>query len=210
MIIFFKFFLFFVFFSLQSLTAFSQSVIGSAYVNGDVIEIMSDKTWRYKSEVNQNLRSKKKPQDCDFLKYGIYFCNKSSWQVSAPTGSFTNLYVIDDKTYAGFIIEEIGSNDGVTREFMTKLALDNAASAANVSTNQIVQHFVEEQSIDDISFTTVAYSAAVEGMSFIFLNNIYVNETVTAQAIVYGFGSSVNSRLLSLNKELINNLSFSN
>ena len=143
-------------------------------------------------------------------KFGMYFCNKLLWKNLPPSDSFTNLYSIDDKYFAAFIIEEFGSADGVTRNFMTKLALENAAKAAGINVNQVIQHFIEEQEINDLNITTVAYSAGLDGVSFIFLNNLYVTETVTAQAIIYTIGDKTSPKLLNLNKELINNLFFIN
>ncbi|MDG2373275.1 MAG: hypothetical protein P8L88_03325 [Paracoccaceae bacterium] len=180
------------------LKGMAVEVLGSAKVNNRFIEILDNKTWRYKSQVSDL-------SNCDELKLGTYFCNKGNWKVVPQSIEAEFQYQVDDRHYAFFIIESLGKNDGVTKEFMAEIAITNAAQGANTTEENVKQHFSKDISIDNKKFRTVAYTVKLGGISFTFLNNIYVSDTITTQAIVYGVGPSVTEKLNSLNEILLEN-----
>ena len=146
----------------------AQEIVGSANINGRTIEILNNQTWRYKSPQNQN------SSDCETLKSGVLFCNINNWKVSSSSGDISHMYMIDDRTYLMFIIEGFGSEDGVTKNYMAQVAIDHAAEGGNTTSENIIQHFSRDSTINGNDFLTIAYTAKLSDIAFTFVNNLYV------------------------------------
>ena len=188
------------FFVLFASAVSSQQVVGSAIISGKPIEILDDQTWRYKTSKKPLLSS------CDALKLGVYFCNDKKWKSVKPTGDVSHMYEVDGRTYVIFIIEPMGSNDGVTSEFMAEVALEYAAGDAGVE--NVPQHFSGYQDVLGRSVLSLGYTANVSGLNFTFLNNIFVTEKVTVQAAIYVIGSEITDDQKRLNDILLNSVFF--
>lgn len=182
----------------------AQEIVGSANINGRTIEILNNQTWRYKSPQNQN------SSDCETLKSGVLFCNINNWKVSSSSGDISHMYMIDDRTYLMFIIEGFGSEDGVTKNYMAQVAIDHAAEGGNTTSENIIQHFSRDSTINGNDFLTIAYTAKLSDIDFTFVNNLYVGEKVTVQAAIYTIGSQVSEKLIRLSETLSKNLTFPN
>jgi hypothetical protein len=182
----------------------AQQIVGTANINGRTIEILNNQTWRYKSPQNQN------SSDCETLKSGVLFCNINNWKVTSPSGDISHMYMIDDRTYLMFIIEGFGSEDGVTKNYMAQVAIDHAAAGGNTTSENIIQHFSRDTTINGNDFLTIAYNAKISNIDLTFVNNIYVGEKVTVQAGIYTVGSQVSEKLITLSETLVKNLTFPN
>ncbi|MDA8578290.1 hypothetical protein N9L08_05075 [Rhodobacteraceae bacterium] len=193
-------FIFTLFLGLFASGVSSQEVVGSAIISGKTIEILDDQTWRYKTSKKPLLSS------CDAFELGIHFCNDKKWKSVEPTGDVNHMYQVDGRTYVIFIIEPMGSNDGVTSEFMAEVALGYAAGDAGVE--NVPQHFSRYQDILGRSVLSLGYTANLSGMNFTFLNNIFVTETVTVQAAIYVIGSEITDDQEVLNDLLLNSVFF--
>ena len=183
-----------------SLPAISQSILGTAIINNKTVEVLDNNTWRYKSSDRQDL------SNCDSFKLGVYFCNDEEWKNTEASGEINYMYKVDDRTYVMFIIEQMGSDDGVTQEFMKNIAIDNAAEASNTPKDNMLQHFSKSSVVNNNDYLNLAYSAQIDGVSVTFINNIYVGKNVTMQAITYGIGPTVTDKLIAVNKTLIENI----
>ena len=188
------------FFVLFASGASSQEVVGSAIVSGKTIEILDDQTWRYKVPKKSLLSS------CDALKLGVYFCNDKKWKSAEPTGDISHMYKVNGRSYVIFIIEPVGSNDGMITEFMADAALEYAAGDAGVE--NVPQHFSRYQDILGRNILSLGYTANLSGIKFTFLNNIFVTETVTVQAAIYVIGSEITDDQKRLNDILLNSVFF--
>ena len=178
----------------------AQQVVGSASVKGRTIEVLDNQTWRYKSNESQDLSA------CDTLKLGVSFCNINKWNVTTPTGAASHMYGIDDRTYLMFIIEGLGSKDGITKGTIAEIAIDFAAEGSNTTAESVVQHFSRNSIVNSNELLSIAYSVKMSNMDFTFLNNIYVGEQVTVQAVLYVVGSKVSEKQIALNETLVKNL----
>ena len=187
---------------IAGLPASAQQVIGTAVINGKIVEILENQTWRYKSEQSMSLSG------CDLLKNGLYFCNKNNWKTTSATGDASHMYSIDDRTYVMFIIENMGADDGVTKDFMAGVALNYAAEAANTTPDNILQHFSRDKIVNGNEFLSIAYTASISNIKFTFINNICVQDTVTAQAAIFTLGSKVTESQIEHNNVLVENLFF--
>lgn len=181
----------------------AKEIIGTAIINGERIQIFDDNTWKFTG----NNRSS--DEDCDLIKHELYFCNNLSWiKVPNVQDPITAQYNVNDRTYSMFIVERMGTSDGVSRDIMADVALENAANAAGVNVSDIPQHYVRDERVNGYDYLTIAYSAALSGMQFTFINNIFVLENLTVQATIYTLGNEVSDSLLENNANLVKAMDF--
>ena len=183
-----------------SISASAKEVIGISTVNDRSIEIFDDNTWSFKSSKRKNL------DECETLKASVLFCNINQWKVLPATAGANHLYQIDDRSYAMFIIETIGSNDGMTQSLAKDMALQYAAEASNTNIENITQHFSTNKVVNDYDYLSFAYSAKIQGINFTYINNIYINEMLTVQAFTFSLGEIVTTKQTKLNYTLIDNI----
>ena len=182
----------------------AQEIIGTAIINGERIQIFDNKTWKFTNNSEGSFN-----EDCDVIKYQVHFCNSFGWnKVENPVAPINAQYDVDGRTYSMFIVEPMGTADGVSREVMAGVALDYAAAAADVDVSEIPQHFVREGRVNGYDYLSVSYSAGVSGMEFTFINNIFVMETVTVQATIYTIGTAVSDSLEENNTKLVKAIDF--
>jgi len=192
------------FISFSSFALSAKELIGTAIIDGKIIQIFSDKTWKHKGD-----NASTSIGDCDFVKLNFYFCNNENFKTTAAVDPITKSYEIDGRTFAGFIVEPMGTADGLTGEAMANVALEFAAEGAGVSASQIPQYFIKNETINGYDYTSLAYSAKLQnGISFTFLNNIFVQENITVQAVVYTLGQEVTDDLLKYGKTVVKGVDF--
>ena len=183
-----------------SISGSAREVIGISTVNDRSIEIFDDNTWSFKSNKRKNL------DECETLKASVLFCNINQWKVLPATGGANHLYQIDDRSYAMFIIETIGSNDGMTQSLAKDMALQYAAEASNTNIENIKQHFSTNEVVNNYDYLSFAYSTKIQGMNFTYINNIYIDEMLSVQAFTFSLGEIVTSKQTKLNFTLIDNI----
>ena len=196
----------FVFFLLSSpIKAFSQTVLQEAVINGKIIELLDNKTWRYKGQ-NQSLSSKLN-SNCPVISNHARFCVPNSWKVGNKNQvpSSDAVFLIDSRNYALFIIEKVGSADGFSNELLVKSAHTNAANAANIPVESLDVLFTRAEIIDGRDGLVTSYEASVDGLSFTYINNIYVGKNYAIQAIVFTIGG-MNKNLKANNADLLANI----
>lgn len=191
--------------SIFSIPAFSQTVLQEAVVNGKIIELLDDKTWRYKSQKER--LSGKSNSNCPLIGGHVRFCVPDSWKVGNETQvpGASALYFVDGRHYALFIIEELGTADGASNELLVQAAHTNAATAMNMPVSSLDVLFTRPEMIDGRDGLVTAYSASIEGLSFTYLNNIYVGQRYAIQALIYGIGG-MTSQLKTHNTDLLTSL----
>ena len=118
------------------------------------------------------------------------------------------MYNIDGRTYLGFIVEPMGSADGITGGIMANIALEHAADSGGSSVSEIPQHFVKDETINGYDYTSMAYSSTFSGVDFTMLNNIFIQENTTVQAVIYTIGLEVTDDLLNYGKTLVEGIDF--
>ena len=200
MLMYYKFILSILLVISTSISASAKEVIGISTVNDRSIEIFDDNTWSFKSSKRKNL------DECETLKASVLFCNINQWKVLPATGGANHLYQIDDRSYAMFIIETIGSNDGMTQSLAKDMALQYAAEASNTNIENIKQHFSTNEVVNNYDYLSFAYSTKIQGMNFTYINNIYIDEMLSVQAFTFSLGEIVTTKQTKLNYTLIDNI----
>lgn len=182
--------------------AASQDVVGTTTIQNRSVELLSDKTWRYKDSQTAGLDEK-----YETIADHAVFCNSLDWEVGTPSGNVTAMYSVDGRNFVFFIIEPIGANDGMTSATVVEYALKRAASAMNIRHEALPVHYVRPTTQGEFEYQSVAYSGKINDLQLAFINNIYVGEKFSAQVMAYGIGE-LNNNLEAISKQLLERVSF--
>jgi hypothetical protein len=159
--------------------AFGQSVVGKALVSGKVVTLFDDGTWKYADAVVNGSDT-----DCEQISPKVQFCaNLLGWSKSLEANAeVTAAYRIDARHYAQFIIEDLGTDDGLSAEFMRQAVLENATMATG-SKPEVID--VLPVTLGSLTGETVVYRGKFQGVSFVFSNSIFLEPKVTMQITTY-------------------------
>jgi hypothetical protein len=169
--------------------ATAQDVVGSSLVEGKQVQLMSDFTWRYIGS---------RVDDCTAIENDISFCDLTgAWKQtsSGPNSDNRTTFRKNDRTFGIFIVEAVGSADGMTAETMRSLVIGNAARAAGVQVTDVPVLSVSAATIDGHDATTVAYAGKVDSLNFVFLNTIVTQPKRSIQVVTYGVGTELTDEM---------------
>lgn len=163
--------------------AFAIEKIGSALVDGKRVDIFDNGTWAY-TEVTEG--------DCKSLSNTLAFCGETSgWTATRPPApDIIAQYQYDDRNYGQFVLEGVGSDDGMTMEFMRDAVLQNAAAASGVGAADIPVLDVMDAELSGYGGTTVVYRVTINGLNLVFANSIIVADAQSLQAMTFSVGSN--------------------
>lgn len=169
----------------MAMPAVAQSVAGRSAVDGRPVELLSDGTWRYADRANS--------ANCRPVAAVLEFCGSAAiWQETPPlrrtsracTASTTDIMRSSSSS-------ELGSDDGLTLEFMRKAVIQNVGSYTGVGAEDVPILDVTPGEVDGNSAETIAYQATVDGVPFVFVNTIFLSRKLTVQAVSYSVGTGV-------------------
>ena len=187
----------------MAMPATANEVVGTGEVDGRAVELLDDKSWRYKIPLVGRSSG-----ECEIIKSYVEFCNTLNWDVSEPVGPASAVYAVNDRTYVMLIIEQLGRADGVTADYMVEAAHWYAAEGFNIQQDSLNVHYTRPTSARGYDYTTTSYSGKMKGLPFTFVNNIYVGDRYTVQAAVYTVGS-LSPTLEATSRDVLERLSFS-
>lgn len=185
-----------VFIAFSATTVLAQNIVGTALIGGKKVELLSNNTWRYQGTTES---------ECQNLGLGLNFCGaKDVWQWSQPPNNDTAAqYYYDDRHYGQFIVEGLGSDDGMTTEFMREAVVANGATATGVRPSDVPVLDVFDTEIDGVPSETVVYGMNFDGLDVVFANTITILPKRTFQSIVFAIGTDYSERHQDLKAELI-------
>ena len=164
--------------------AVAQSTVGKAVVGGKVVTLFDDGTWKYADAAGGA-----SSETCDDVTPTVQFCASALGWVSSPAASseINAAYRIDTRTYAQYLIEDLGSDDGLTAEFMRQVVLDNAQMATG-NTPEVVD--VMPVTMGSLSGDTVVYTVKINGLDVVFANSVFVEKKRVMQIMTYAIGKA--------------------
>lgn len=167
-----------------ALPAAAQDVVGSTIVEGRSVQLLSDFTWKYASQ---------SPSACQTIENGVSFCGKRSGWTQFPPASadVAANYRLNDRSYGLFIVEEVGSDDGVTPEAMRNMVVENAASAGEQDAKDIRVLGPTSSEVDGLPGETITYFVKMDQMPIVFTNTIVLEKHRTVQVVTYGLGAAL-------------------
>lgn len=169
---------------LWPVAATAQSVVGTAIVNGERVELLSDHTWR------PVVRSS--GSGCIRLGGAFSACiGGTSWQaVPDNNPEIAALFRYDDTAYALVISESFGSSDGASHELMRRVVLQHAAEGSNTTMPQIPVLDVSETELLGQDAERIVYSVDFDGVEIVYVNTIMILPDRTFQFATYTLGQA--------------------
>lgn len=181
----------------------AQTAVGKALVAGKVVTLFDDGTWKYADGAPNTLAS-----GCDQITPEVEFCAASLGWTSSPGGSpeINAAYRIDARHYAQFIIEGLGTDDGLNAEFMRQVVLDNAEMATGTKPEVID---VLPAALGELTGDTVVYKAKINGVNVVFSNSIFLKPKLAMQIMTYAIASDYSPDHAGFQVDLLANTKFS-
>jgi hypothetical protein len=161
--------------------AVAQSAVGKALVGGKVVTLFDDGTWKYADAGTAAAGA------CEPITPTVEFCGSAlGWATTPPASAEINAaYRINARHYAQYLIEDLGSDDGLTAEFMRQVVLDNAQMATG---NQPEVIDVLPATLGSLSGDTVVYKVKINGVDVVFANSVFVQPKRVMQIMTYAIG----------------------
>ena len=162
--------------------ALAQSAVGKAIVNGKTVTLFDDGTWKYADAAPSTT-----PGACEDVTPTVQFCSAAlGWATTPPASPEINAaYRIDARHYAQYLIEDLGSDDGLTADFMRQVVLDNAQIATG-NTPEVID--VQPVTLGALTGDTVIYKARINGLDVVFANSVFVEPKRVMQIMTYAIG----------------------
>ena len=113
------------------------------------------------------------------------------------------MFRLDDRNYGEFIVEGLGSDDGISREFMRNAAITNAANASHVQVKDIPTLGIEAAQVDGIPGETLIYAMKSDGLPIVFINTIVIAKHQTVQVATFHIGPAVTGEMKLNHKHFI-------
>jgi len=184
----------------------AQEIVGSAVVDGEIVVLFADGSWQYRdNDINEDSGR------CETIDLGLSFCGRDAgWsprQVSSMPDA-DQVWSLNDRTYAAAILEGIGSDDGMTLEFMRDLALENVAAVSGTGIESIPVFDVFESSIGDLPGETMAYFAEVDGLEIVFANAMSVLPDRAFQIVLWWVSDEWTEDMKRLTHDFLAEMSF--
>lgn len=180
-----------------ALPANAQDVVGSSIVNGRSVQILSDFTWRYTTAT---------PSECQTIKAGVTFCGeRSGWKRSSQgSKDLTATFRLDDRNYGLFVVEDLGSEDGVTHEMMRTAIIGNAANSSGMQPTEIAIVGPERRQVDGFAGESISYTVQASGLPFVFMNTVVIDKHRTVQLATYGVGPTLTDEMKANHQSFLN------
>jgi hypothetical protein len=171
----------------------AQELVGKALVDGREVELFSDQTWRFSGTPEEN---------CKTLSTRLSFCGDSTrWQTSAkPTPDVIAAYRHDSISYGQFIIEDLGTDQGLTMSSVRKFILD---FAGQVSGEPPVIISTEPITLGGLLGETIVYSFTISGLRTVYSNTVLLGKDTLLQAITYQLTDGFTDEHKALHDEFI-------
>ncbi len=172
----------------------SANVVGNAVVDGKRVELLSDRSWRYAETAQGNA-------GCQALNQVLQLCNLDpGWASLDTTGTeFIRQFRLTARNYGGIIYEELGSDDGLTLEFMRNAVIENAAMFTGVPASEIPVLDVATVSVGENTGERVVYGAKYNGLDIIYQNTILNAPNHNIQVVVWSVGKTLTDDALASN-----------
>lgn len=180
-----------------SAPSYAASEIGKALIDGKIVILYDDKTWRFEDEAEVS-------SACEQLSDRIDFCKGSTpyEQIAPANNELLGQFRKDDRNYAMIIEEEVGSKDGMTLEFMRNAIYENQI-AGGVKKEDIIIIDTDEGEEFGQDATFVAMATSLDGLKLVYAYTIMISETTSVQLITYALGQELTDEVINNHEEFL-------
>lgn len=167
-------------FALLASALHAQTVVGKALVDGKEVELFSDQSWRFTIET---------APDCTTITPKLTFCgNPAHWTTSPrPAPIVAAAYQFNGTTYGQFVIEDVGTNLGLTVESARAPVLEVVKVTSNTEPTVML---VETTDFQGQPTETVVYRVKVGGLDVVYANTMFLGKATLAQLMTYEIGTN--------------------
>jgi hypothetical protein len=166
---------------------FAQEVAGTTVIDGREVTLYANGTWEFAT---------RREGSCALIARNVEFCGENAgWEpTQPPNADIAATYRFDDRHYGQMIIEELGSRDGLTNEYMMDVVIENAAAviggrAADVAILENYRVRVGNQTIP-----TIVYAFNIDGLDVVYANGIRTAPNRTMQLMTFSIGTEYTER----------------
>lgn len=174
-------------FALMASTAYTQTRVGTSLIDGEIVDLYSDQSWKYRNGTNDG---------CEQVTMALEFCDsEQSWErIKNHDKEIAAQFRYNDRHYGQFVVEELGTSDGITSEFMRDIVISNFASFAGISDSAVIIYDVKQDTVQGRTYDTVIYGGSVSGLDAVYINTLVVSPKTTIQATTFAVSSSVSEK----------------
>ncbi len=161
--------------------------VGTAMVNGKMVILDDNGTWRYKEGAAAT------QQTCDVVDALEVCIAPTSWRRQTnKTENFTEAYETKDgSTYVGIVSEPFGTSQGYTFEGLQKGIVANMALVMKVDEAEIPVLDVSETVKGFPGFRSITYSGTVNSLPVVFHNIYRVTDKRANQVAFWTIGKTM-------------------
>ena len=177
----------------------AQEAVGRAMVDGKTVILFSDFSWEYESAGDA---------ECQVISRELSFCGSSLKWRAMPNegGEVAAMYRYDDRNYAMVVVEDLGIEDGLTKDFMRKAVIENAASGAGVPVSAVTVFENTDTMFGESEAVFVAYGLAVDNLPIVYANTIVTKPNSSYQLITYAVGRELTDEQKVLHVDFIDSM----
>jgi hypothetical protein len=172
----------------------AQTVVGRAIVDGRPVTLLDNKTWAFAGDTKPG---------CAELSPKLSFCgDPDRWVPSTkPNPDVIAAYRHDSLHYGQMIVEDIGTDQGLTMQAVRQFILEFAAASSGGVPPIVIS--TEPATVGSLSGETIVYGFNVAGIDTVYANTILLGDTTLVQLITYQLGDEYTDKHAELHAEFI-------
>jgi hypothetical protein len=188
--------------------SFGANKVGTAVIEGEIVELYSDYSWKFRSkEMLSN-------DSCNEITKIITFCGDTNWvrdNDGAADPSIAAQFAHKDRIAHSMIIEEpIGANQGLSEEFMLEAILHNAATGSGNNVEDIPILAAEDGSLKNRKIKKIATLMDFNGLQFVMVYSVFIGDNYNVQLITWHAGNTYDQTAKVYHADFVNLISISN
>jgi hypothetical protein len=174
--------------------ALSQTVVGRAIVDGRPVTLFDNKTWAFAGDPKVG---------CAVLTPKLSFCgDPDRWMPSTkPSPDVIAAYRHDSIHYGQIIIEDIGTDQGLSMRAVRQFILDFAAQNSGGEPPIVIS--TEPVTVGSMTGETIVYGFNVSGVDTVYSNTVLLGESTLIQLMTYQLGSEYTDMHADLHAEFL-------
>lgn len=169
---------------LLSGAATAQTILGKSLIDGRSVVLFSDGTWEFETLSEGNA--------CKALSKILQFCGEPTFWVPQPKPNplVAGFYRHSATEYLMLVPEQVGSDNALTAEAFLASVIQNAASGAGVSTDDVVVSENYLAPFQEGVLPTIGYSVTIAGTPYSYLTSIYLGRKNSLQILTFIAGET--------------------
>ena len=105
------------------------------------------------------------------------------------------MFKLTDRDFGMFIIEDLGSEEGMSHKMMRRSAIENAASGSKMIADKIPTFGIESGTFGNMPGETISYAVKFDNLPIVFTNTVIVDKHRTIQVVTYAIGQALTDEM---------------